>query len=237
MIARLMASPPASGSLLLVLTLIFAANARGAACFDLIPKDAKPDGEPWLCESAHSGELQAYGCQDYLSGQKHYRLYFRGGAAPKAIAIVERDEPRVFHQSTRVNASQVQTCEIAVPVGVPDAATHLGTGVCKDGCGKPVPCSVFRLEAARELAIIHYTVLYHPQGHGPLSMDTRVMGNNEEALAAELSYQLGVSLLHADCCPEQALGYLAHAHRLFPDDKQYRESYLRMRAMRSASTR
>lgn len=214
--------------LLLAAALGFAANTRAAECLGLIPQTALPDGEMWLCVSGHNGRLERFSCQDYMDARGRYRLFFRGGVVPKAVAIFLHDGPRVFQLTEHDSAAPRHTCKIATPAGVPEEALHLGTGVCRNDCDKEVPCSVFRLEAARYPAIVHYTVLYDSQGYGPVSMDTRKLETNDEALIAELAYQFGLNLSHANCCMDQALDYFGHAYQLFPDDAQYRESYLQM---------
>jgi len=228
MIACLLTARTTCRGLILAVALSFAPNTRAAECFDLIPEAARPEGEMWLCLSAHNGRLERYSCQDYVDARVRYRLFFRGGVVPKAVAVFRHGKPRKFQLIERNTTAPQQTCEIATPAGVPEDALHLGTGVCRNDCGKRVPCSVFRLEAARYPAIVHYTVLYDSQGYGPMSLDTRKLGTNDEAMMAELSFQLGTNLLDANCCMDQALDYLGYAYRLFPDDTQYRESYFHL---------
>ena len=50
-----------------------------------IAQEAKPDGDPRLCTSHHTGRAATYACQDYQTRDGLIRLLFSGGRMPKAI--------------------------------------------------------------------------------------------------------------------------------------------------------
>jgi len=111
------------------------------------------------------------------------------------------------------------------PAGVPRLATYRGTGVCTDAQERQVPCSVFEHAAARDPHEMRYMVFYHPDGSDPSTVDAQVAGENEDALLAELAFQLGLGLINTGCCRAQAEAYLKYAHELFPDAPVYGAVY------------
>ena len=193
----------------------------------VLPAEAKGEGDFRLCESDHTGQSELYSCRDYLSPQGRYRFLYRGGPYPKAVAITEHGSSETHsHRMDRLGTSY-REFKIEPPEGVPESATHLGTGVCEDEDGNPVPCSVFRHAPARDPSIHHYMVFYDTHGHGPSEIEKQRMGANPYAMVAELAHQMGLNLLRAECCHRLAGAYFAHAYELFPDDDDYRGDYLR----------
>ena len=117
-------------------------------------------------------------------------------------------------------------CPLPAPAAIPRYAIHRGLGICQDENNTGVPCSVYEHAPVRQNRTYRYLVFYRQDGSGSILAHQMVAGSNQNAMVAELAYQLGLSLLETRCCSEQATTYLEHAHRLFPKASAYRAGYL-----------
>ena len=63
------------------------------------------------------------------------------------------------------------------------------------------------------------------QGLTDTLVDIQLDDINRDVMAAELAYQIGMSLSRTDCCANQAANYLAHVHHLYPHSNIYRNAY------------
>jgi len=176
----------------------------------------------FLCQSRHSGHPVTYSCRDYRIGNTIQRFYFHGGATPKAVAtIVDRDVQSMETANTRLDYPVIP------PKGIPASAQFMGSGICIDNRDRDVPCSVFAHKPARFPNTVRYMVFYDAAGKGAVRIDRQNAGPNPDAIPAELAYQIGLSLVQADCCRRDGLGYLKMALSLFPDFDVCRDTYNR----------
>jgi hypothetical protein len=192
-----------------------------------LPVEAEAVGDFRLCESDHTGNSELYSCRDFSGREGRFRLFYRGGPHPKAIATSGHGGVVTEPQRLDGLGGRCEDCDVAPPRGVPGGATHLGTGVCQDEDGDSVPCSIFRHAPSRDPRIHHYVVFYYVDGKGPYLIEKQAMGTSSNAMVAELAYQVGRSLLRTGCCKRLAIAYIAHAYELFPNEDEYRSDYLR----------
>ncbi|UCE88450.1 MAG: hypothetical protein JSW10_08865 [Pseudomonadota bacterium] len=198
-----------------------------STCSSPVAATVEPLGEPRLCEYHFDGGSENFTCQAYQGTTGRYVAAFRGGRTPQAIfsAVgqarsmgdalwIQGEDPGVFD------------CAAGPPRGVPAGADYIGTGVCETLDGDLAPCRMYRHAAARQYHIQLYLVSYEPAGGGPMHIEAQAVGVNHDALAAELAYQLGVSLSQTECCKAQGESYIAYAYQLFPRDAVYRDQYL-----------
>lgn len=197
--------------------------ANANECLQVLPINSVEDGIPKVCQSDFTGSKLDYVCQDYRVGEQRYQVLYRGGVTPKAILQVEGNNK---YQVMTLNTWKA-TCHLPAPPGIPSHALHRGIGLCLDQNDKPVPCSIYEHAEARQPARYRHMVFYKTddKGYGEISIETKVIDSNNDAMAAELAYQIGISLSQTECCANQAIKYLAYAHQLFPHAKVYREAY------------
>jgi len=224
----------ASRTVLSLLTMLFLGHASANECLNLLPDDAKPDGLAKICQSSFNGIEFSYSCQDYRSGDSRYRVLYKGGRTPKAVLALNADGSEQI-LSSPVFGDNKLTCPLSPPPGVPKYATHRGTGVCHDEHDKPVACSIFLHAAARETEAHRYMVFYPNHNANEVAVEVQAAGNNEDAMVAELAFQIGMSLWETECCTREAVKYLAYAYRLFPRAEAYRTAYQRGRAILATS--
>jgi len=208
----------------IALTSLASVTSRSFAseCAHFTSPDATAREELRLCEREINGSIETYACREYRDAGNHYELLFKGGPAPKAIRQQATGDERASLRAVSRADAQGQTCRQTPPQGVPAHATYRGTGVCLDAGDRSVPCSVFEHAMARDPVSMRYLVLYDPQGGGPIDIDAQAVGENANALPAELAFQIGRALASTGCCEAEAHGYLAHAAALFPGDATYR---------------
>lgn len=215
---------------LTVLAMVYIAPAMANECLNLFPYDVTEDGSPKICQSDFSGMKSNYSCQDYRSGKSHYRVLYKGGRTAKAVLALNPDGTEKV-LSSPLRGDPRLNCPLKSPVGVPKYAIHRGMGVCRDENNMPMVCSIFQHAAARQ-AVAHLYMVYYPSdAQHKVHIDVEDAGANEDAMVAEIAYQLGQSLLQTTCCSEKAMHYLAYAYRLFPRSETYRHAYQRSRAL------
>jgi hypothetical protein len=213
-----------------VLAMFSIAHAAANECLNLFPYDVKEDGPPKICQSALTGTASNYSCQDYRSGTTRYRVLYKGGRTAKAVLAFKADgSEQVLSSPFRGDAKL--NCPLNPPTGVPKYAFHRGMGVCRDDKNMPVACSVFHYAAARQPVARLYMVYYPHNAQHKVQIEVEDAGANDDAMVAELAYQLGRSLLETSCCSDQAMKYLAYAYHLFPRAEIYRHAYQRSRAL------
>lgn len=216
-------------SILTLFTLFWMVPATANECMNLLPYDTVADGLPKICTSSFSGQSESYSCQDYRSGENHYRVLYKGGRTAKAVQEIKANGSEVI-LSSPLRGDQKLDCPLKAPTGVPKYATHRGIGICRDEDSKVVACSIFEYAAARETLAHNYMVFYPNGTQHKIHVDVENAGNNDHAMEAELAFQIGLSLMGTQCCHERAVKYLAYAYRLFPRSETYRHAYQRSRA-------
>lgn len=221
-------------AMLALVAMFFLGPVAANECLNLLPDDVKADGLPKICESAFNGIEFSYSCQDYRSGENRYRVLYKGGRTPKAVLALNADGSEQI-LSSPIFGDHRLTCPLTPPTGVPKYATHRGTGVCHDENDKPIACSIFLHTAARQTESHRYMVFYPNNSEATVKVDVQVAGNNDDAMVAELAFQIGMSLWDTECCTEQAVQYLAYAYSLFPRAEAYRQAYQRGRALLATS--
>jgi len=209
--------------LLSLLPVLANTPAFAIECLDYIPSHAKPNGDLRLCQSSLNGRMEEYACQEYETNTDTYIVLHKGGPYPLAIAL--RPQKASFADNEMLwlyrAGSKPLSCEPEIPGVIPQEAAHLGTGICMNELNRPLPCALFEHAAARISTIQRFFVFYDSGGNGPVQIDTRVVGINDEAFVAELAYQLGRALFDTECCRADGEAYLAYARRLFPNAKVY----------------
>lgn len=193
-------------------------------CQNRLPADAAADGALKLCHSSFNGIKDQYSCQDYKTHRATYRVLYRSGLIPKAIVQLDKNGEEHVMWST-LFADQPMQCPLLPPAGITIHAKHLGVGICYDNNDKRVPCSVYQHAQARDTESYRYMVFYDPSGKGADVVDQQFAGSNEDAMVAEIAYQIGVQLLNTECCSERAIHYLEYAFTLFPQSPDYRVAY------------
>jgi hypothetical protein len=178
-----------------------------------------------LCQSDHSGRQELYACQNFATAADLYRVFFRGGRQPKAIATVTKkgEVDKMLWSAT--NELEQPVCHFPSPPEIPAAASFQGAGVCTNEDEKAIPCAVFRHKALRLSRISEYLVYYKTDGAGPQSTSVVDIGANHDAAPAELAYRIGLSLLETRCCRQRGLRYIQYASQLFPGSTLYRNTY------------
>ena len=194
-------------------------------CLSQMSNGARPVGQVKLCHSTFTGLKNQYSCQDYQEGTTVFRVLYKGGLEPKAIIKHRAGQTEKLVWSTSFG-DQSMRCPLTAPSSVPKHAKHRGLGICMDERNNDIPCSVYEHKTARESSTWRYLVFYQADGVSNQVAHRMAIGNNEDAMVAELAYQLGLSLLETSCCSDQAAAYLEHAHRLFPRARAYKLGYL-----------
>lgn len=180
--------------------------------------------EFYLCESSYTGNIKLYSCRDYRHGDTLLRVYYKGGKTPKAIATInKKSNTTEFNVADKKN-HPLMVCNITPPKTMPRDVSYMGTGVCENDKQESIPCSLFKYASARNTEIYHYHVFYN--NNKSLHIDKLLTGNNiENAMTAELAYQIGLQLIKSNCCRKRALEYISHAYKLFPNAEEYRDTY------------
>lgn len=197
--------------------------ANANECLQVLPANATTDGIPRICQSSFSGTKRDYVCQDYRVGEQHYQVLYQSGTTPKAIL-----QTGINHDTQlEIIAINNAVCPLPAPSGIPSHASHKGIGICLDQNDEMVPCSIYEHAEARERHQYRHMVFYKSsdQGNDIVTINTQAIDTNSDAMAAELAYQIGISLSQTECCAAQAIQYLAYAHKLFPHARVYREAY------------
>ena len=196
-----------------------------ANCSAFLPADAITVDSFQLCQSDHSGNKELYACQNFVSLDGHYRIFFKGGRYPKAIAtIAENGEINIMLWSGATLVDR-PVCDFPPPTQIPAATKFIGAGVCEDYADQPIPCTVFRHKAPRLKTISDHMVFYNADGTGPEYTSTIDISFNHDAVPAELAYQIGINLLQTQCCQQRGLQYIEYAYQLFPHSTLYRSAY------------
>ncbi len=216
--------------MLSVFAMFYLAQAMANECLNLFPYDVAEDGTPKICQSAFSGMTSTYGCQDYRSGENRYRVLYKGGSTAKAVLTIAPDGTEQV-MSSPLRGNQNLNCPLKAPAGVPKYAHHRGIGICRDENNTPMACSIYQYSGARQPLSHIYMVYYTTDNQQEMHIDVEDAGANEDAMVAEIAYQIGQSLMKTTCCSDRAMQYLAYAHRLFPRSETYRHAYQRSRAM------
>jgi len=206
------------------LALLFSGTVDANECFSKFPAGTAPLGSIKICQSGFTGLHSQYSCQDYRHKNSDYRVIYKGGLEPKAIVKLDAAGEQLIW-SPRFGDHQMR-CPLPAPASVPKHARHRGLGICQDENNANIPCSVYEHAQARQSRAYRYLVFYRQDGAGSETVHQMAVGDNQDAMVAELAYQLGLSLLETRCCSERASAYLEHAHRLFPKASAYRAGYL-----------
>lgn len=206
--------------------LFFSSNILADSCLNYISADAEAIGEFAICRVNHQGKSATYACQRYQDSSRMFVILFNGGTSPQAIYSTDLD----LRQPIRVEWDQATagnglSCQFTRPDSVPASAHYLGTGVCEDDANQSVPCSMYHHAAARRTTMEHHMVFFDAGGRGVRSVTIFPSGENNQALIAELAYQLGMAKMKTACCRRQAVAYLLFAYEAFPRSKIYRDAY------------
>lgn len=210
-------------NIMAVLALLSAGTASANECFSKFPAGTAPVDNVKICQSGFTGLQDRYSCQGYRKGDQHFRVIYKGGLEPKAIVKLDAKGKEQLIWSPSFGDHKMR-CPLPAPAAIPKHAIHRGLGICQDAGDANIPCSVYEHTQARQSRAWRYLVFYHPN-RTELAHQMPA-GDNQDAMVAELAYQLGLSLLETRCCSEQASAYLEHAHRLFPKATAYRAGYL-----------
>jgi hypothetical protein len=185
---------------------------RGANCSAFVPPDATTANGFQLCQSDHGGKNELYACQDFATQNEHYRVFFKGGRHPKAIATVTGNSG--IKKILWLDEMQADrpVCNFPPPIEIPAAARFIGAGVCLDESENSVPCALFNHKAAQLESVANYMVFYDAQETSP-GYVLIFKGINENAMLGELAYQLGLSLAKTHCCQRLGLQYIEYARQ------------------------
>jgi hypothetical protein len=225
---------PVGRRLLAIAAMLYLSHAAANECLNLFPYDVTEDGQPKICQSAFSGTQASYGCQDYRSGENRYRVLYKGGRTPKAVLALNADGAEQI-LSSPLHGDPKLNCPLKAPKGIPAYASHRGIGVCRDDTNQQVACSIFQYAAARQTQTHLYMVFYPNDKQHTIQVAVEDAGVNENAMVAEIAYQLGKSLSHTTCCGDEAVQYFAYAYHLFPRSETYRHAYQISRAQLAMS--
>lgn len=195
-------------------------------CSAILPDDASAVDDIKLCHSDRIGKNEVYACQDFVTGNARYRVLFKGGRHPKAIVRIHDQEDVMNIIRLDKNPDNPPLCQLSKPEQIPALARFMGAGVCSDDSDQSVACAVFRHKAPRLKTVSDYMVYYRADGSGPKSTASFEIGANQDAMPAELAYQIGINLLQTRCCQQRGLRYLELAYQMFPDYTLYRTAYL-----------
>jgi hypothetical protein len=194
-------------------------------CSAFIPPDAVPAANLTLCTSSHGGQAEVYACQNMHAGADRYRIYFKGGQRAKAIARLNGRNQAIQLIWQEQSSTPAPVCHLQPPAQFSAGARFMGAGVCEDTNDQPIPCSVFRVQAPRMKTFTDYMIFYRADGKGPGNSRRIYTGVNQDAMPAELMYQIGLSLIKTRCCRQRGLQYIEQASRLFPTSTLYRATY------------
>jgi len=214
-------------SLLLILNSITINNIVYAnECVNYIPNRAITVDGLKICESSFNGVSDIYSCQDYQSSDTRYRVLYKGGILPKAIIALNDQNHEELIWSTLFGDKKL-SCPLIAPQGIHIHALHRGTGICTNNNDQYVPCSIYEYKAPRRIESHRYLVFYPANETEPnrVHVETFVFDSYEDAMTAEIAYQLGLSLLETECCRQQAMTYLEYAYHLYPKANKYSKAY------------
>jgi hypothetical protein len=200
-----------------------------AICSDFLPADARPVASLHLCRSGHDGRKDIYACQDFRSSEGRYRVMFKGGHHPQAIAMLAVDGEAGKVLWSRTEKSDGPVCSLTPPPQAPATNQFISAGVCTDDAGQSVPCAVFRRKAPRAQITTDYLVFYQIDGSGPHHAIPMYVDTDPDALPAELAFQIGRRLIRKACCQHRGLQYLQYAAQLDPDSTVYRATLEQVR--------
>jgi hypothetical protein len=196
-----------------------------ASCSAPIPADARTVDSFRLCQSDHEGISRLYACVHFVSAKGNYRALFSGGRHPAAIARLTTGDKVDELLWDKTQRSNQPTCDFPPPPELPTGTAFIGAGVCEDEQAQSVPCAVFRDKSPQRATIADHVILYRADGLGPFHKTIVHLGVNEDAVPAELAFQIGLELLKTSCCQQRGLKYIEHAYRLFPGSFIYRSAY------------
>lgn len=200
---------------------------KQVVCSAVIPADAEITGSLHLCKSGQVKET--YACLDLKSESGKYRLMFRGGVTPALITGIKNDGRTAETLWSKKDTQQQVACDLPVAESIPAESEFKGAGVCSGESGETLPCMVYRYKGYRQTSIIDYMILYNFDGskvHGIVPVH---IGDNHEAMTAELAYQLGLSLIGSECCSERGKKYVEYAYQLFPRSDVYLKTYQQLK--------
>ena len=196
-----------------------------ASCSAYIPPDARTVDSFRLCQSDDGGESKLFACVHFVSEKGDFRVLFRGGRHPEAIArltITGEVDEMLWRRTKQSNRP---TCDFPPPATLPSETVFIGAGVCEDEQAQSVPCAVFRDKLPQSATFADHMVHYRADGLGPDHTSIIYAGVNEDAAPAQLAFQIGLALLKTSCCQQNGLKYIEHAYRLFPGSIVYRSAY------------
>lgn len=205
-----------------------------ANCSAYLPSEATRVDSFQLCHSDHGGNNELYACQNFASPDGHYRVFFKGGRFPKAIAMIA--ENGEVNKMLWSEAKQVDrpVCNFPPPKQIPATTKFIGAGVCENNAGQSIPCTAFRNKAPRLKTITDHMVYYNKDGTGPEYTSTINISVNHDAVPAELAFQIGLNLIKTQCCQQRGLQYIKHAYQLYPSSALYRTAYQHFRQQTSS---
>lgn len=207
--------------------LLFSSNSVLADnCLNYLSAGAEAIGEFAICRVTHKGKPGTYACQRYQDSSRMFVILFNGGTSPQVIYSTDLDlQQPIRVEWDRATANTRLSCQLARPDSIPASARYLGTGVCENDANRKVPCSLYHHAAARSKTMEHYMVFFDVHGRGASSVEIFPSGENNQAMIAELAYQLGMAKMKTACCRRQAAAYLRFAYEAFPRSKVYRDAY------------
>lgn len=210
----------------LIASVLWISGQAGAnECLSQMPGGVTPAGQVRLCQSGFTGLKTQYSCQDYRNSGQYYRVIYKGGLEPMAIVRLTAGGKEQLIWSPSFGDPRMR-CPLPPPATLPKHARHRGLGLCMDENNARLPCSVYEHTGVRQSRAWRFLVFYNQDGSDSRVAHQMAAGDNQDAMVAELAYQLGLSLLETTCCSEQAAAYLEYAHRLFPRASAYRAGYL-----------
>jgi len=218
-------------NILIVLACLTALNTPATIiyaneCVNYIPNKAIAVNNLKVCQSAFSGITDTYSCQDYQTSENKYRVLYKGGILPKAIVALNEHQSEKLIWSTLFGDKKL-SCPLIAPEGIHIHANHRGTGICTNNNDQMVPCSIYEHKASRKIKAHRYLVFYPENGATlqAINIETFVFDSTQDAMTAEIAYQIGLSLLDTQCCSQQAMHYLEYAYNLYPKANKYSKAY------------
>lgn len=197
---------------------------KQAVCSGVVPDDAEVAGKLHLCKAEKGDQAEIYSCIDLKSTSGRYRLMFKGGQIPALISHAKKDNSSSILWSKKTSQQQV-ICDLPVADRIPEESLFKGAGVCSGESGETLPCLVYRYKGSRQTTIIDYMIIYNVDGSKVHGIVPVYIGSNNEAMTAELAYQMGLSLIGTECCSERGKRYIEYAYQLFPRSAVYLKTY------------
>lgn len=206
------------------------------SCAKGLPTDAISTGNFSLCELNENSENDLYACQTFNSSKGKFRVYFQGGRFPKAISRVAVNGKNIAIQRIQLNQQPQYVCNLAPPIQVPTTAIFVGAGICDNSVNQKVPCSVFRNKAPRLKNISDYLVFYDQLNKNSERVSLIPVQHNDDAVPAEMAYQIGLNLINTSCCRQKGMKYIELAMNLFPESEIYRATYQQLKHQTAGDT-